>query len=786
MVEAPSEFGMMGPMASSPVSMGGSNSLGVRTGRRTSKSVSGGRPPLSTSASSHKALAYANPYSLEAGPSTGGPSGGSPSLGPTRVRNGLKRRISTPNLVKGRSLVPEEDDLSEIDHGHGATTPISSGLQAAPKSSKVVETRARSTSTSIVVPQTLATDPESTTFAEEPTIVPLPPQSSTALPTPPWSGMYVTPPSPPSTAAPREYAPDAPTQDTATSLLSSAYDMGETVFSRVISWVRPKRQRRSRRRSHASDDDSEKGLNGSEDEEEFDEKDEGDSHTRSSRVWSLLPGSRTPDSPSYFALPPTPPDDRQFDQLGYPGSLPTPAISSQSLSHGGPSKRQRRASRAAALKEAQADGWWMKLYRVVSESGNGKTAQVLRELGWTVALLVALFVVSFLLVVYAVMSMPVWVSSDTASSSTDPSTHLKSMPTSTTDRQLLSADIRSYMRSSNAGWWHTVGVLTYVGCWKHAWSVPGAVVLNILVGSLFDTIPALGLLTLITATGSLGAYMLSRPLTPLIGVLFPKPLAMVKAALAPDSVPKPSNVASVPGETITPIRVSDDPREPALGSPEDRPNVWSRLLLMRAMGFVPWSGMNVACGVVGVDWRIFWLTTAGGSASWSYVTASVGNILGSLALPTKGEDGTEIKGESLTSMLREPWLIAQLVGLTVLTMLPVLLKRRVRRSTGEDTDSDDDSLSGPPTPTSPQAHSALGLDTGLPSLSINTANLDSGEEYPSEPASPLAISLASFTPTPHMFDLLSFGRTAMRQGVRFVVGSARTAATSAQRILGRQ
>ncbi|CAK9783237.1 hypothetical protein CC85DRAFT_299022 [Cutaneotrichosporon oleaginosum] len=771
MVETPSEFGIMGPLTSAPLSIGGSSSLGVRTGRRTSKSVSGARPPLSTSASSHRTLGYANPYAPEAGPSTSGPSGGSPNLGPTRVRNGLKRRISTPNLVKGRSLVPEEDAGSEPDHGHGATTPITAGLQATSKNSKVVETRARSTSTSIVVPQTLTTEPESTTFAEDPTIVTLPSQSSSALPTPPWSGMYVTPPSPPSTAGPREYEPDPIGEDVATGLLSSAYDMGETVFTRVISWVRPKR-RRSRRRSHASDDDSEKGFNGSEDEEEFDEKDEGENRPRSSRVWNLLPGSRTPDSPSYFTLPPTPPDDRQYDNLGFPASLPTPAISSQSLSHGGSVRRQRRASRAAALKEAQADGWWVKVYRTVSVSGSGKTAQVLRELGWTVGLLALLFVVSFLLVLYAVMSMPI--------------TQLKSMPTSTTDLQLLSADIRAYMRSSNSGWWHTVGVLTYVGCWKHAWSVPGAVVLNILVGSLFDTVPALGLLTLITASGSLGAYMLSRPLAPLIGVLFPKPLALVRAALAPDSVPKPLNTARVRGETITPIRVSDDPREPALGAPEDRPNVWSRLLLMRAMGFVPWSGMNVACGVVGVDWRIFWLTTAGGSASWSYVTASVGNILGSLALPTQGEDGAEIKGESLTSLLRDPWLISKLVGLTVLTMLPVLLKRRIRRSPGEDTDSDDDSMSDPPTPTSPQAHSVLGLETGIPSLSINTTNLDAGEEYPSEPASPLAISLASFTPTPHMFDLLSFGRTAMRQGVRVVVGSARTAATSAQRLLGRR
>ena len=58
-----------------------------------------------------------------------------------------------------------------------------------------------------------------------------------------------------------------------------------------------------------------------------------------------------------------------------------------------------------------------------------------------------------------------------------PRTQLKRFPSSTTDLQLLSAEIRSYMASSDIGWWHTIGVLTFVGCWKHAWSVPGAVVL---------------------------------------------------------------------------------------------------------------------------------------------------------------------------------------------------------------------------------------------------------------------------------------------------------------------
>jgi hypothetical protein len=160
------------------------------------------------------------------------------------------------------------------------------------------------------------------------------------------------------------------------------------------------------------------------------------------------------------------------------------------------------------------------------------------------------------------------------------------------------------MASGDSGWWHTIGVLTFVGCWKHAWSVPGAVVLNILVGSVLDPMPALMLLTLITASGSLGSYLLSRPLAPLIAVLFPKPLALVRAALAPDSVPAPSSTRPVPGETVTPIQVSSDPSIPPIGG-EPKPVVWRRLLIMRAMGFVPWSGMNVACGVVGVDWKSF-------------------------------------------------------------------------------------------------------------------------------------------------------------------------------------
>jgi hypothetical protein len=287
---------------------------------------------------------------------------------------------------------------------------------------------------------------------------------------------------------------------------------------------------------------------------------------------------------------------------------------------------------------------------------------------------------------------------------------------------------------------------------------------NILVGSVLEPMPALLLLTIITASGSLFSYLLSRPLAPLIVVLFPKPLAVVRAALAPDSPPSPTGV-QLQGETVTAIHTSSDPSPPATGGPTAKSSVWRRLLIMRAMGFIPWSGMNVACGVVGLDWKTFWLTTAAGSASWSYVTASVGNILSRLALPTAALASSAIpdnsNGDSLTSLLRDPVLIFKLVFLSALTLLPVILKRRSPNPRSE-----------------PQLP---GEKAQTPQLS-QAATFAARLEAQSPAMSPLSQSLARFTPMPAAFDLLSFGRTAARQGGRVVLGGVKSAAGGAQRL----
>ncbi|KAJ9120697.1 hypothetical protein QFC22_002628 [Naganishia vaughanmartiniae] len=343
--------------------------------------------------------------------------------------------------------------------------------------------------------------------------------------------------------------------------------------------------------------------------------------------------------------------------------------------------------------------------------------QVASEMGWTLGILGLVFVISLGIVAAAVVSLPI--------------ASLKSLPKKVSDLQILSAEIRSYMASSSAGWWHTVFVLTLTGMWKHSWSVPGAVVLvrdfiyalgNILVGSLLDPIPALLLLTFITSFGSLGAYSLSRPLAPLIALIFPKPLALVRSAI---------NGSDQPTENIAMHDLTT--RRPASDSAV-QPTIWRRLLIMRAMGLVPWSGMNVACGVVGVNPVTFLLTTAAGTASWSYVTASVGDILHQMAIPASsgvGMDGLPLTdpnamgGQSLSSLLRDPALIFKMVVLSLISLIPALFKSRTSPATIAPSPLDMEDLDYPTASLlSPTTQTGTSSTTNSPSVStfINLGN----------------------------------------------------------------
>lgn len=103
---------------------------------------------------------------------------------------------------------------------------------------------------------------------------------------------------------------------------------------------------------------------------------------------------------------------------------------------------------------------------------------------------------------------------------------------------------------------------------------------------------------MLTTIGSILATILATPLSPFLTRYLSRPLALARSAFDADSGTSASTKASSP--------------------------VWVRLTVLRLIGIVPWSGINVACGVLGVGlWDCF-LGTLIGAIPWTAVTCQVG------------------------------------------------------------------------------------------------------------------------------------------------------------------
>lgn len=115
---------------------------------------------------------------------------------------------------------------------------------------------------------------------------------------------------------------------------------------------------------------------------------------------------------------------------------------------------------------------------------------------------------------------------------------------------------------------------------------------------MFSPFLATPLLAVLTTVGSILATLLATPLSPFLTRYLSRPLALARSAFDADSGTSASTKASSP--------------------------VWVRLTVLRLIGIVPWSGINVACGVLGVGlWDCF-LGTFIGAIPWTAVTCQVG------------------------------------------------------------------------------------------------------------------------------------------------------------------
>ncbi|KAG1907115.1 uncharacterized protein F5891DRAFT_1125036 [Suillus fuscotomentosus] len=186
----------------------------------------------------------------------------------------------------------------------------------------------------------------------------------------------------------------------------------------------------------------------------------------------------------------------------------------------------------------------------------------------------------------------------------------------------LGRELHAYSQSGPLHLAHVIGVLSVTAVWKHAWSIPGSVIWNVLAGALFHPVLATLLLSALTTLGSIFATLLENPI-------------------------------------CQPGKKSKSP-------------TWARLSVLRLVGVVPWSGINIACGVCGVAISDCLLGAFIGCLPWTAVTCQIGDILQTVASTTSPSQQT------VSSLLTSPDILVKLAFLSFLSLAPILGRERLR------------------------------------------------------------------------------------------------------------
>ncbi|KIO17153.1 hypothetical protein M407DRAFT_229241 [Tulasnella calospora MUT 4182] len=288
---------------------------------------------------------------------------------------------------------------------------------------------------------------------------------------------------------------------------------------------------------------------------------------------------------------------------------------------------------------------------------------------------------------------------------------IKHLPRTVQDIKQVARELNEYASSGFYGTAHIFAVLAVTSIWKNAWSVPGSAVLNVLAGALMNPLVATILQTLLTTVGSLCSSLLSKPLAPVIAHVFPRAMSLTRSAFEGTTyTPAPSPSASrrtsvdddgAPVEETEKLLDPTSPTSPSSNAKDAQTKqtpIWVRLTVLRLVGVVPWSALNLACGICDVP---LWDCAIGGFIGmlpWTAVTCQIGDILQTVASSTSSE---EAAGQTLSSLLTSPSIIFKLVFLSLLSLGPVLLRDKLsellsgsKKSSSSSSARDDVSSSG--------------------------------------------------------------------------------------------
>ncbi len=197
----------------------------------------------------------------------------------------------------------------------------------------------------------------------------------------------------------------------------------------------------------------------------------------------------------------------------------------------------------------------------------------------------------------------------------------------------MALSLQAYSRSSSRAAWHTWSVLIFFFTWKQAFTIPGSLIMNTVLGALYGTLLGTLYTTLFTGLGGVACYLIVRPLAPLIESLpgLRKPLNAMRAALAQAGVGE-SHSRSQPSSSNAQTRLN-------LNASTD---LLSYLLVLRLVPIVPWGMMTISTSILNVGLWPHFLTLTLGSVPWNYITCQVGEFLQEIVALLPAADAAQL------------------------------------------------------------------------------------------------------------------------------------------------
>ncbi|KAG9302576.1 hypothetical protein G9A89_007280 [Geosiphon pyriformis] len=211
-----------------------------------------------------------------------------------------------------------------------------------------------------------------------------------------------------------------------------------------------------------------------------------------------------------------------------------------------------------------------------------------------------------------------------------------SHPTSIENVKQIAIILEDYSTETWQGYVHILAVFCLIYIWKQAFSVPGAIFLNILAGAIYGPINATIITSLLTAIGASGAYLL--------GKFIAQPMSEYYLS-----------------EKLSYLRKQVE---------ENRDNLFYYLLFIRMFPLSPWWLLNIGSPLVYIPIGPFFASMFFGSIPYNFASCQAGNIL------------AEIQS---TADIWDPLLLLKMLFVSLLFLIPPLLSKKIKNLAWERT-----------------------------------------------------------------------------------------------------